>query len=194
MATHVSRAGSRIGLAATVTLIGAVLAAGISASTLLFDLWPSLKSDPKEKVGASLQSVARGTLNRARRLPRPGREAARPRREAAMAGNVYYIGADRRPQARHAAAPVVHLQRGQRDAHAGGSVPTIARSRSSSRRRRSIPRSRRSGCRRRTARGRTSYASSSTATTFCSGTSTPSGSPVWEKYPTESGSDAREGP
>ena len=42
----------------SVTLVGAVLAATISATTLIFILWPGLKPDPKERVGASLATVA----------------------------------------------------------------------------------------------------------------------------------------
>ena len=44
----------RIGLAATLTLAGALLAAVISGTSLTFELAPSLKPDPKEKVGADI--------------------------------------------------------------------------------------------------------------------------------------------
>ena len=49
------RTGSeRLGLAALLTLAGALLAALISGTSLTFELFPSLKPDPKEKSGANL--------------------------------------------------------------------------------------------------------------------------------------------
>jgi hypothetical protein len=45
-------------VAALVTLIGAMLAAIISGTNLTFELWPGLKPDPKEKVGADLAVLA----------------------------------------------------------------------------------------------------------------------------------------
>ena len=96
MATHASRArsGSGIGLAATVTLVGAVLAAAVSTSALLFDLQPSLKPDPKEKVGATLQSVARDrNVLRNDYLQRVGRPLDRSYKPGDL-GNVYYISAE----------------------------------------------------------------------------------------------------
>lgn len=53
-----SRGESRrdgLSAAAAVTLVGAILAAFISGTNLTFELWPSLKPDPKEKVGANLE-------------------------------------------------------------------------------------------------------------------------------------------
>ena len=44
----------RLGLAAALTLVGALVAAVISATSLTFELFPSLKPDPKEKVAADL--------------------------------------------------------------------------------------------------------------------------------------------
>jgi hypothetical protein len=44
----------RLGSAAVLTLIGALLAAVISGTSLTFELFPSLKPDPKAQVGADL--------------------------------------------------------------------------------------------------------------------------------------------
>jgi hypothetical protein len=83
-----------IGVAATVTLAGAVLAAAISATTLVFDLWPSLKPDPKAKVGATLQSLTRDiNVSRSDYLARVGRVAG-DGQEPDELGNVYYIRAE----------------------------------------------------------------------------------------------------
>jgi hypothetical protein len=85
---------SRIGVAAAVTLAGAVLAAAISGTTLVFDLWPSLKPDPKARVGADLQSLARDiNVSRGDYLGRLGRVAA-VGEGANELGNVYYIRAE----------------------------------------------------------------------------------------------------
>ena len=85
---------NRIGVAAVVTLVGAVLAAAISGTALVFDLWPSLKPDPKERVGAELQSLARD-INVSRRdyLGRVGRVVS-PGEKPNELGNVYYIRAE----------------------------------------------------------------------------------------------------
>jgi hypothetical protein len=92
MATHATR--PRVELTATVTLVGAVLAAAISATALVFELWPGLKPDPKEKVGAALQSVARDlNVTRSEYLARVGRQFT-PGEDRDEVGNVYYINAD----------------------------------------------------------------------------------------------------
>jgi hypothetical protein len=48
----------RLQTAALVTLIGAILAASISGANLVFELWPGLKPDPKEKIGAEVATLA----------------------------------------------------------------------------------------------------------------------------------------
>jgi hypothetical protein len=94
VAAEASRSTSGISPIATVTLVGAVLAAAISATTLVFDLWPSLKPDPKEKVGATLQSLARDiNVTRDDYLARVGRPLA-PADDPEELGNVYYISAE----------------------------------------------------------------------------------------------------
>jgi hypothetical protein len=79
---------------AAVTLLAAVLAAVISTTGLVFDLWPNLKPDPKERVGAKLESVGRDlNVTRGEYLTRVGRTT--PAGEDAEAnGNVYYIRAE----------------------------------------------------------------------------------------------------
>jgi hypothetical protein len=85
---------NRIGVAAVVTLVGAVLAAAISGTALVFDIWPSLKPDPKERVGAELQSLARDiNVSRGEYLGRVGRVATGDENPKEI-GNVYYIRAE----------------------------------------------------------------------------------------------------
>ena len=87
------RTGGGLSVAAVVTLVGAMLAALISGTNLTFELWPGLKPDPKEKVGASLavlrldKNVVYGDYRE--RVPRVavrGPTADHP-------GNVFYIRA-----------------------------------------------------------------------------------------------------
>ena len=88
------RPGNRLSAAAAVTLAGAVLAAAISATTLVFDLWPSLKPDPKAKVGATVESLTRDiNVSRGDYLGRVGRATA-PGEDPKELGNVYYIRAE----------------------------------------------------------------------------------------------------
>jgi hypothetical protein len=78
----------------TITLIGAVLAAVISATTLVFNLWPGLKPDPKEKVGAALSTVALDkNVTRAQYLQREG-ITAKPGDKLSQIGNVFYVKAE----------------------------------------------------------------------------------------------------
>ena len=85
--------GERLSTAAFVTLIGAMLAALISGTNLTFELWPGLKPDPKEKIGAGLavlrldKNVTYGEYRK--RVPRRetrGSIAEHP-------GNVFYLRA-----------------------------------------------------------------------------------------------------
>jgi len=84
----------RFPAAPVVTLIGAVLAAGISSTTLVYTLWPGLKPDPKEKVGAEIRSLAVDReVSRGEYLCRIGRNPKGRSRLDEM-GNVYYIRAE----------------------------------------------------------------------------------------------------
>jgi hypothetical protein len=85
---------SRLQMTALVTLIGAMLAAAISGTTLVFELWPGLKPDPKEKVGGKIENLARDLnvpfgafLARSGRKPRPGADLKE-------VGNVFYVRAE----------------------------------------------------------------------------------------------------
>jgi hypothetical protein len=79
----------------TITLIGAVLAAVISATTLVFNLWPGLKPDPKEKVGADLSTVAFDqNVTLGQYLKREGVPAKlEPGEKPGDMGNVFYVKA-----------------------------------------------------------------------------------------------------
>lgn len=78
----------------TVTLVGAVLAAVISATTLVFNLWPGLKPDPKEKVGAALSTVAFDyNVSRGQFLQREGVTATSGEKLSQL-GNVFYVKAE----------------------------------------------------------------------------------------------------
>lgn len=83
-------------VASAVTLVAAVLAAVISTTGLVFDLWPSLKPDPKERVGAKVESLARDiNVPRWKYLRRVARTKAKPTGKGAKElGNVYYIRAE----------------------------------------------------------------------------------------------------
>ena len=90
---HKRRGGEGLSAAAFVTLIGALLAALISGTNLTFELWPGLKPDPKEKVGASLavlrldKNVDYGDYRK--RVPRRATRAP----IAEHPGNVFYLRA-----------------------------------------------------------------------------------------------------
>jgi hypothetical protein len=76
-----------------VTVIGALLAAGISGTTLVYTIWPGLRPDPKEKVGADIRALAVDqNVSRAEYTCRTGLTAGRGRPPTAM-GNVYYVRA-----------------------------------------------------------------------------------------------------
>jgi hypothetical protein len=84
----------RMGVAAVVTLIGALLAAAISATALTFDLAPSLKPDPKEKVGADLAVLAIDkNVSYEEYGGRPGRHIVAVGAEPDHPGNVFYLRA-----------------------------------------------------------------------------------------------------
>jgi len=85
---------SRLQTTALVTLVGAILAAAISGTNLVFELWPGLKPDPKEKVGGKIENLALDInepfgafLDRSGRQPRPGADLNE-------VGNVFYIRAE----------------------------------------------------------------------------------------------------
>lgn len=85
----------RLSVTALVTVVGALLAASISGTSLTFALVPGLKPDPKERVGAELEVLA---LDRnvyySQYKKRPGRQIdveARPRDD--HPGNVFYVRA-----------------------------------------------------------------------------------------------------
>lgn len=84
----------RFAAAPMVTLIGVLLAAGISGTTLVYTLWPGLKPDPKEKVGAEIRSLAVDReVTRGEYLCRFGPvDKGEPRVD--VMGNVYYIRAE----------------------------------------------------------------------------------------------------
>ena len=100
------RAGpfSRVGAIGghSVTLIGAVLAAVISATTLIFNLWPGLKPDPKEKVGAALSTAAFDrNVTLAQYMQREGvatkaemLRQLQPGEKLSDNGNVFYVKAE----------------------------------------------------------------------------------------------------
>jgi hypothetical protein len=83
----------RIATTAMVTLVGAMLAAGISGVNLVYQLWPSLKPDPKATVGATIESLTIDKNVTAEDfLVRPGTrlpDGVSPDRN----GNVFYIRA-----------------------------------------------------------------------------------------------------
>lgn len=88
-----ARRREQIGLTALVTLVGAIVAALISGTNLTFELWPSLKPDPKASVGAELavleldENVTWSASRR--RLSRSGLATPGPR----TPGNVFYLRA-----------------------------------------------------------------------------------------------------
>jgi hypothetical protein len=80
--------------AALVTLIGAMLAAGLSATSLVYQIWPGLKPDPKEKVGATIENLALDrNVTRAEFFARSGLPAT-PGEDPNANGNVFYIRAE----------------------------------------------------------------------------------------------------
>jgi hypothetical protein len=85
----------RMSVTALVALVGALLAAAISGTSLSFALVPGLKPDPKEKVGANLEVVALDkNVDYSEYRQRPGRPIdmeVRPRGD--HHGNVFYLRA-----------------------------------------------------------------------------------------------------
>jgi hypothetical protein len=80
-------------VAVLVTLVGAMLAALISGANLTFELWPGLKPDPKEKVGADLAVLAVDkNVDYEDYGGRPGRSVA-VRANGEDPGNVFYLQA-----------------------------------------------------------------------------------------------------
>jgi len=83
----------RISVTALVTLVGALLAASISGTSLTFALVPGLRPDPKENVGAELAVLALDTnVDYSDYNLRPGRHIdveARPDHP----GNIFYLRA-----------------------------------------------------------------------------------------------------
>ena len=85
----------RLSVTALVALVGALLAASISGTSLTFALVPGLKPDPKEKVGAKLEVLALDpNVPYSEYSQRPGRpidvgDEPRPDRP----GNVFYLRA-----------------------------------------------------------------------------------------------------
>jgi hypothetical protein len=82
-------------MTALVTLVGALLAASISGTSLTFALVPGLKPDPKEKVGAELAVLALDSnVDYSDYIERPGRHIdveARPL--SYHPGNIFYLRA-----------------------------------------------------------------------------------------------------
>jgi hypothetical protein len=88
----------RLSVAALVTLVGALLAALISGTNLTFELWPSLKPDPKEKVSADLEVLEMDkNVNYGDYDARPGRNVSTGPDETELRndfpGNVFYLRA-----------------------------------------------------------------------------------------------------
>jgi hypothetical protein len=87
--------GVRLSVTALVALVGALLAAAISGTSLTFALVPGLKPDPKETVGAKLEVLAlEKNVDYLQYKKRPGRKIyveARPRDD--HPGNVFYVRA-----------------------------------------------------------------------------------------------------
>jgi hypothetical protein len=85
--------GERASVAVLVTLVGALLAAVISGTTLTFELFPELKPDPKAATGADLTVLALDkNVFYSQYERRPGRRIranARPDHP----GNVFYLQA-----------------------------------------------------------------------------------------------------
>lgn len=83
----------RISTTALVTLVGALLAAGISATALTFELFPELKPDPKAETSAALAVLGVDlNVNYAQYESRPGRRiTANVRRD--HPGTVFYLQA-----------------------------------------------------------------------------------------------------
>lgn len=81
-------------MTALVTLVGAILAAAISGANLVFELWPSLKPDPKAKVGGKIENLALDlNVSCESYLSRGGRRChagAKPK----DVGNVFYVRAE----------------------------------------------------------------------------------------------------
>jgi hypothetical protein len=85
--------GVRLSVTALVTLVGALLAASISGTSLTFALVPGLKPDPKEKVGADLAVLALDTnVDYSAYGNRPGRHIV-AKAKPEHPGNVFYIRA-----------------------------------------------------------------------------------------------------
>jgi hypothetical protein len=86
--------GVRLSVTALVTLVGALLAASISGTSLTFALVPGLKPDPKEKVGAKLQVLALDpnvSYEEYEKRPGPLIDVDEPRDD--RPGNVFYLRA-----------------------------------------------------------------------------------------------------
>jgi hypothetical protein len=87
--------GVRMSVTALVALVGALLAAAISGTSLTFALVPGLKPDPKEKVGADLAVLALDkNVDYSEYNQRPGRHIdveVKPRDD--HPGNVFYLRA-----------------------------------------------------------------------------------------------------
>jgi homospermidine synthase len=83
----------RLSTATLVTLVGAILAALISATNLSFELWPGLKPDPKEKLGADLAILTLDkNVTHGRYCDRLGESAVACKNPKAS-GNVFYLRA-----------------------------------------------------------------------------------------------------
>jgi hypothetical protein len=92
--TAAKRQRSRLSTTALVTLVGALLAASISGTNLVFELWPGLKPDPKQKVGGKVANLALDiNVPFGAFLVRSGQQ---PPADANLkeVGNVFYVRAD----------------------------------------------------------------------------------------------------
>jgi hypothetical protein len=82
-------------VSALVALVGALLAASISGTSLTFALVPGLKPDPKEKVGAKLEVLALDPNVRYSEYgKRPGHIDLGTEPRPARPGNVFYVRAE----------------------------------------------------------------------------------------------------
>jgi hypothetical protein len=77
-----------------VTLAGAILAAAISGTNLVFELWPGLKPDPKQKVGGKIENLARDLNVPYSEFLRRTNAIRDPRVDLEEVGNLYYVRAE----------------------------------------------------------------------------------------------------
>jgi hypothetical protein len=79
---------------ALVTLVGAILAAAISGANLIFELWPSLKPDPKAKVGGKIENLTFDVNVTCKSYLARGGRRCHTGSKPKDVGNVFYIRAE----------------------------------------------------------------------------------------------------